>query len=154
MNQQLNGIGQAGQRGPGRRLRWWTVPVAIVGMFCAAWPVAAWIHRQDPETDQSRRDFMRSKLMYMQNIMEGIATRDFVLIRKGAEEVERITHAGEWLVSDSPEYKHMSDDLRTIAGKLIKAADGKNLDAAALRFSDMTINCMDCHDYSRAHQLY
>lgn len=109
---------------------------------------------QDPETDQSRRDFMKTKLMFAQNILEGLSTRNHDLIRRGASEIERITQAEGWLVSDTAEYKHLSDDLRTIATRLVKAADEKNLEAAAFRYFDMTTNCMDCHDYSRAHRIY
>jgi hypothetical protein len=116
-------------------------------------PFATWVSGQDQD-EISRRDFMRTKLMYSQNIMEGLTTRNFKLIKQGAEEINTITKATGWLVADTKEYAHYSEDLRDIADKIAKAADEKNLDAAAMRYFQMTANCIDCHDYSRANKFY
>ncbi len=137
------------------RLPGWLTGVALLGLVAlAGWPVAGWMATQDPETDQSRRDFMRTKLLFCQNIMEGITTRNFALIEEGAAEVRKITEAEQWLAADTAEYKHFSEDLRGIADRIAAAAREKNLDAAAFRYFDMTANCMDCHEYSRAMRIY
>ena len=109
-------------------------------------------HSMGQEQDQdsvSRRDFMRMKLNYTQNILEGLTTRDFGLIISGAEEVERITHAEAWNSNDFADYQKISDELRSVAKHLKKAGQNSNLEAAALRYFELTMKCMDCHQYLR-----
>lgn len=103
---------------------------------------------QDPDS-LSRRDFMRMKLNYTQNILEGLTTRDFGLIISGAEEVERITQAEAWNSNDFADYQKISDELRSVALHLKKAGQKSNLEAAALRYFELTMKCMDCHQYLR-----
>jgi len=109
-------------------------------------------HSMGQEQDQdsvSRRDFMRMKLNYTQNILEGLTTRDFGLIISGAEEVERITQAEAWNSNDFADYQKISDELRSVAKHLKKAGQNSNLEAAALRYFELTMKCMDCHQYLR-----
>lgn len=109
-------------------------------------------HSIGQEQDQdslSRRDFMRMKLNYTQNILEGLTTRDFGLIISGAEEVERITQAEAWNSNDFADYQKISDELRSVASHLKKAGQKSNLEAAALRYFELTMKCMDCHQYLR-----
>ncbi|MFN9881391.1 MAG: hypothetical protein ACK557_23210, partial [Planctomycetota bacterium] len=69
--------------------------LCLLGLVLAGWLALSGSsigQEQDPDS-LSRRDFMRMKLNYTQNILEGLTTRDFGLIISGAEEVERITQA-------------------------------------------------------------
>ena len=122
------------------------VVIAVVsGLFLSR-------HSMGQEQDQdsvSRRDFMRMKLNYTQNILEGLTTRDFGLIISGAEEVERITQAEAWNSNDFADYQKISDELRSVAKHLKKAGQNSNLEAAALRYFELTMKCMDCHQYLR-----
>jgi hypothetical protein len=122
------------------------VVIAVVaGLFLSR-------HSMGQEQDQdsvSRRDFMRMKLNYTQNILEGLTTRDFGLIISGAEEVERITQAEAWNSNDFADYQKISDELRSVARHLKKAGQNSNLEAAALRYFELTMKCMDCHQYLR-----
>ena len=122
------------------------VVIAVVaGLFLSR-------HSMGQEQDQdsvSRRDFMRMKLNYTQNILEGLTTRDFGLIISGAEEVERITQAEAWNSNDFADYQKISDELRSVAKHLKKAGQNSNLEAAALRYFELTMKCIDCHQYLR-----
>jgi hypothetical protein len=122
------------------------VVIAVVaGLFLSR-------HSMGQEQDQdsvSRRDFMRMKLNYTQNSLEGLTTRDFGLIISGAEEVERITQAEAWNSNDFADYQKISDELRSVAKHLKKAGQNSNLEAAALRYFELTMKCMDCHQYLR-----
>jgi hypothetical protein len=121
------------------------VIAVAVGTLFARYSVG---QEQDPDS-LSRRDFMRMKLNYTQNILEGITTRDFGLIISGAEEVERITQAEAWNSNDFADYQKISDELRSVASHLKKAGQKSNLEAAALRYFELTMKCMDCHQYLR-----
>lgn len=125
--------------------------LCLLGLVCAGWLAFAGPsigQEQDPES-LSRRDFMRMKLNYTQNILEGLTTRDFGLIISGAEEVERITQAEAWNSNDFADYQKISEELRDAAEHLKKAGQKSNLEAAALRYFELTLKCMDCHQYLR-----
>jgi hypothetical protein len=121
------------------------VIAVVAGTLFARYSVG---QEQDPDS-LSRRDFMRMKLNYTQNILEGLTTRDFGLIISGAEEFERITQAEAWNSNDFADYQKISDELRSVASHLKKAGQKSNLEAAALRYFELTMKCMDCHQYLR-----
>jgi hypothetical protein len=52
-----------------------------------------------------------------------------------------------WFVLDTHEYKEFSKAMEDSANQLIRAANEKNVDAAALRYFDLTLRCIDCHRY-------
>lgn len=117
----------------------------VVGILFSRYSVG----QEQDQDSLSRRDFMRMKLNYTQNILEGLTTRDFGLIISGAEEVERITQAEAWNSNDFADYQKISDELRSVAAHLKKAGQKSNLEAAALRYFELTMKCMDCHQYLR-----
>ena len=99
------------------------------------------------ETAVQRRDFMRTKLMYTQNIFEGLTTRDFGLITQGIEEVEQVTQAQQWIAIDNDAYRRLTSEFNSSVQKLKAAAESENVDAIALRFYDMSTRCIDCHQH-------
>ena len=121
------------------------VVVMVVGVLFSRYSIG----QEQDQDSLSRRDFMRTKLNYTQNILEGLTTRDFGLIISGAEEVERITQAEAWNSNDFADYQKISDELRSVASHLKKAGQKSNLEAAALRYFELTMKCMDCHQYLR-----
>jgi hypothetical protein len=95
----------------------------------------------------ARKQFMRGKLISNKKIVEGLSLKDFALVREGAEGVNALVKGQHWFVLDTLEYQDYSKDMEQAAQKLIKAADDKNMEAAALRYFDVTLNCIDCHRY-------
>lgn len=124
-----------------------TILMAVIGGAIGTGVVLR-AHAQD-EDSKARRDFMRAKMMYSSNILEGLTNKDFKLIEESANEIIGITSAEKWLVVDSMEYRRQSAELKTAAEKLKKEAKNKNLEGAALRFFDMTLKCIDCHENIR-----
>ena len=122
-------------------------------------PVA--VQDQDDEQGGKKRNiretvrqvFMRGKLDSNKKIVEGLATNDFSKIEQGAAEIEALVKGQHWFVLDTDEYKEYSQGMQSAASRLKKAAQKKNMDAAALRYFGMTMNCLDCHRYieSRRH---
>lgn len=104
--------------------------------------------RQD-EDSISRRDFMRTKLMYTQNIFEGLTTRNFNLIQKGIEEVHRVTEGAMWVQIDNDDYRQLNEDFIRRIKRLQAAAETQNIEATAMRFYEMSTSCIDCHNHLR-----
>jgi hypothetical protein len=93
--------------------------------------------------------FMKAKLTHTKNIVEGLATEDFELIAKNAQEVALLSQAATWQVLQTKEYLRHSNEFRRSADALKKAAEEKNLDGATLAYLQMTMNCVNCHKYVR-----
>ena len=96
---------------------------------------------------EARQLFMRGKLMNNQKIVEGLSLKNFDLVREGAAGVEALVKGQHWFVLDTPEYRRHSEDMTMAARKLLAAAEDRNIDAAALRYFDLTLTCIDCHQY-------
>lgn len=127
------------------------IGVCLVGLMIGGWFAAnrgLTAQEQDPDVI-AQRDFMRTKLMYTQNIVEGLSTGRFALIASSADEIQRITEAGIWTANNTPEFVRWSNELRETAGHLKKAADKGNLEAATLRYFELTLKCIDCHQHLR-----
>jgi hypothetical protein len=73
--------------------------------------------------------------------------KDFALVREGAQGVTALVKGQHWFVLNTPEYNDYSKNMEQAAQRLVKAADNNNIEAAALRYFDLTLNCIDCHRY-------
>lgn len=104
---------------------------------------------QDDENAVQRRDFMRTKLLYSQNIFEGLTTGNFALIKEGIEEVQGITEGEEWVAIDNDLYRKLTEDFKTTTRRLSEAAESGNIEAVALRYYQMSTSCIDCHKHIR-----
>ncbi|MGI9516905.1 MAG: hypothetical protein ACR2NP_07675 [Pirellulaceae bacterium] len=96
---------------------------------------------------EARQMFMRGKLMNNQNIVEGLSLKNFDLIQEGATAVVGLVKGQHWFVLDTPEYRRYSEDMTMAAQRLHDAAKDGNIEAAALRYFDLTLTCIDCHLY-------
>ena len=135
--------------------------IVLVSMAAAAnsWPVpqeqtpmpddeTITLPEQDPDSI-SRRDFMRTKLMYSQNIFEGLTTGDFNTIETAIKEVQMVTEGEQWVAIDNDQYRKLTEEFKTTVQRLAEAAKSKKIDATALRFYAMSNSCIDCHKHIR-----
>lgn len=104
---------------------------------------------QEPGEELTLEEFMQIKLLRSQDVMEGMATRDFTLISEAARDLQRLTEASKWAAHNSPEYAGLTTEFQTAIGRLQRAAKEENLEAVALRFYDMSTRCIDCHEHLR-----
>lgn len=98
---------------------------------------------------ESRRDFMRTKLLFSKNIFEGLTTGNFNLVNEGIEEVQRVTEGSAWVDVDDERYQKLTSEFKTTIKRLKEAAATKNIDATALRYYQMSTSCIDCHKHIR-----
>ncbi len=129
--------------------------LVIVIMGCCTAIGFAWVQARQDEQQQDdqrrveRRDLMRAKLMYSQNVVEGLSTKNFKLIADAAKEIEQIMRSDVWQPKDKAEYERLNGELRMAADRLQAAAKKSDLEASALRYFDLTLSCIDCHEYLR-----
>lgn len=97
--------------------------------------------------------FMRAKLDACSSILEGLTTEDFDLIEKGAKQLQAMSAAEEWRVSNDAIYRQHSGEFRRIAEQLEAKAKEKQLDGAALAWMEATMNCIECHRWARAQMI-
>ena len=105
------------------------------------------VDQREQILQEARQQFMRGKLSSNQKIVEGLSLKNFAMIRDGAESVTALVKGQHWFVLDSQEYKDYSKDMEQAAQLISNAAEDKNLESAALRYFDLTLTCIDCHQY-------
>lgn len=139
---------------PTARFAGWTCLLAAV----IALPLFA-TSADDPSPGQADRNdekvtrFMRAKLAASRNVLEGLTTEDFDKIEQGARRMLVMSRATEWQVIGTETYGRHSADFRRDAERLIKKAEVKELDGAALVWMELTISCINCHKHVRSTQV-
>ncbi len=124
--------------------------VAVAAMAGNAWMLA--MAADGPPKPDKVAVFMRAKLAHSQNVLEGLATEDFDLIERGAQELALASLDSNWQVLQTEDYVRQSAEFRRSCGTLRDAAKAKNLDGAALAWMDVTLKCVQCHKYVRDEQ--
>ena len=133
--------------------------LAALMLLCTSWAVFAQTPKR-PSTDSKEKSkanikandasaFMRLKLEHSQKVLEGVALEDFASIKQHAQKLGSLALDENWQVLQTREYRDYSGEFQQISGRLSKAADEKNLDAAALAYVQLTLNCVNCHKHVR-----
>lgn len=97
--------------------------------------------------------FMRMKLDASQKILAGLALEDFELIQEGAAKLEEMSAAEKWRVTNDPFFREHSADFQKIAKRLAKNAKEGKLEASALTWLEATMQCIECHKWTRANLI-
>lgn len=97
--------------------------------------------------------FMRMKLEASQKVLAGLALEDYELIQEGAAKLEEMSSAEKWRVSNDPLFREHSVDFQRVAQRLVKNAKEEKLEAAALSWLEATMQCIECHKWSRANLI-
>ncbi len=134
---------------------------AVIGTWSGVRPASGQTQPEDPaehapRTAQEQKDlshFMRLKLKASGQILEGLAVEDYGLIQTGARQLNRMSQAEKWRVSNDPIYRQFSSDFQRITEMLVEAAEKNNLDQAALKWMDATMSCIECHRYARGMMI-
>jgi hypothetical protein len=105
-----------------------------------------------PTRAPTRAQFMRKKLEFAKNVLEGLTTEDYALVAKNAKGLRLLSQAAEWEVPTIPDvenYLAYTVEFQRITSDMAKKAEAKNLDGATLDYVRMTTNCVNCHKYVR-----
>ena len=117
---------------------------AIAVVAVGLWSALVLSRQSDPlET------IMQRKLEYAHNLLHALILEDFDAMDRNAERLQRLSEASNWNVLRTHEYTRHSSEFRRTVDALKKAAQEKDLDAAALAYVEMTLKCVQCHTYVR-----
>lgn len=104
------------------------------------------------QQQRTRAEFMRQKLVFASQLLEGLTVENYDLIEKNARSLKRLSMAAEWEVPGIPhveEYLPQTAEFQRLCDEIMKAARERNLDGATLGYTRLTLNCVNCHKYVR-----
>jgi len=93
---------------------------------------------------------MQSKLDRSKDVLGGLATENFDAISRGAKAMRDLGALEGWVRADTPRYKAQLNVFYYANDALIKASQDRNLDGAALAYSQLTLSCVNCHKLVRS----
>jgi hypothetical protein len=104
----------------------------------------------DTRTDEQEPSFwMRKKLDYSQNILAGIATADFDKIVQNAQAMQALSKIEGFVRGRTPGYRTQLQIFEESTKEIVHQASRDNVEGAALAFTQLTINCVNCHKQLR-----
>jgi len=120
-------------------------------------------HGQDKEKDKpkesqkekspsDRRVFMRQKLEFSKQVLEGLTIENYETINKNAKALRRLSQASEWEVPTIPnatDYVTFTAEFQRLCEELALKSKEKNIDGATLAYLRLTMSCVNCHKYVR-----
>ncbi len=125
--------------------RWWHARTALwisILFVCVA-------TTDGQDAAKKKESVMRKKLTAAQKILEGVAVNNFAMIETSAKALIKASQDAAWQVLKTPRYELYSDEFRRGAREVIKAAQAKKTEAAALGYVQITLTCVKCHEYVR-----
>lgn len=93
--------------------------------------------------------WMKKKLDYSQEILAGLATADFERIDKNAGLMKGLGKVEAFVRGRTPGYRAQYQIFQEATDELGRQAAKKNVDGAALAFTQLTISCVNCHKQLR-----
>ena len=95
------------------------------------------------------KEFMRKKLTASNQILEGLVVDDLSLVVSGSEALLKMSTAEKWRASNDIIYLQHSRDFRNSVETLRNKAKKQSIDGAALAWVDVTMSCIQCHEWVR-----
>ena len=126
----------------------------IIAFVAFAFVLAVNGEQEEQKTAQTEKTtvelLMRDKLTHTQAILDGIVTEDYVKIVEHAKLMGLISRATTWHVIDNDDYRSRSKRFQQISSRLLDSAKKKNQGAVTLQYLQLTISCIECHQYMRS----
>lgn len=95
--------------------------------------------------------WMQKKLEYTQHILSGLALEDFDQIGRSAQAMQRLGKLEAFVRRhDTDAYRTQLRVFQFANEELIRLAADKNIDGAALAFTQLTLSCVNCHKQLRS----
>jgi hypothetical protein len=124
---------------------------ALIFLVLGSVPLSL-IRAQQPSPARSRREFMRQKLDFSKEVLEGLSLEQFASIERGGKALKKLSEAAEWEVPTIPnatDYIAQTTDFQRSCDDLLKQAKARNIDGATLAYLKLTMTCVQCHKFVR-----
>jgi len=134
-----------------RRRRWSLAAALFLLAGLIAVPGRDPSHAGQPEK-HTRSEFMRQKLEFSKNVLEGLSLEDYAMIEKNAKALNKLSQAAEWevpIIPNATDYVGMTTEFQRYADDLTKNAKQHNIDGATLAYLKLTLSCVQCHKFVR-----
>jgi hypothetical protein len=130
------------------------IRLLYLGLPLLACLILAWnaTRAGQPVQKHTRAEFMREKLNFSKDVLEGLALERYATIEKAGKALKKLSEAAEWEVATIPDvtdYVMLTTDFQRHADDLVKQAKAKNIDAATLAYVKLTMSCVQCHKFIR-----
>jgi hypothetical protein len=107
----------------------------------------------EPAAPDHASDWMKQKMAFSRNLLSGLATADFEVLAINARQLKSLTEFEDWVRGRKPEYLPgygaQLKEFRDATDQILRMADQKNLDGAALGYFQLTLSCIECHKVVR-----
>lgn len=101
--------------------------------------------------DKNPSIWMKKKLDYSQNILAGVTAEDFDKIADNARAMKGLGKFEAFVRSRNQAYSRQLQIFNEVNDEIIRQADNDNVEGVALAFTQLTINCINCHKALRQH---
>jgi hypothetical protein len=108
------------------------------------------------DSEQQRKDLSRvmaKKLKHSQELIAALAVEDFDRLADNARSLKAIGEETLSRVSPNLAYVKYSAEFTTLADELARRAKEGNLNGATLSYVRLTINCGECHKFTRDERI-
>jgi hypothetical protein len=125
------------------RIQWHRAAYLSPILVIAGALATAWGQKSEP-----RAAFMRQKLEFSRNLLEGLTREDFPQIAKSAKALKALSEAALWADSKpglEPRHRQLSVEFQELTDEIAAKAGEKNLDGATLGYLQLMANCVRCH---------
>lgn len=95
------------------------------------------------------KDLMLKKLASSNLILRGLVTDELTLVTKGADQLLTMSNHEKWRASTNMMYMQHSQEFRRSVEQLKSKAEKQSIDGAALAWMDVTMSCIQCHQWVR-----
>src|SRR5262249_49572599 len=138
-----------------RTMRTMAVPGALTTlalMLITVWGTTLPAGGQEPR-QENLKQIMIHKLKHSQFLIEGLAMEDFALIRDHAGELKRIGEDSLKRISPNLTFVKYCAEFVSVADELQRRAKEEDLNGATLSYMRLTINCVECHKFTRDNRI-
>ena len=128
------------------------VTAAVLALVSLPFVPALSTGRASQQKKQNRSEFMRRKLEFSKNVLEGLSLEQYPMIEKNAKALKVLSQAAEWevpMIPNATDYVALTSEFQRFTDDLVKAAKQGNIDGATLAYVKLTMNCVQCHKYVR-----
>jgi hypothetical protein len=96
--------------------------------------------------------FMRQKLGYSEKIVEGITLENYSLVISNGVQLRLMTKSNVWMELKSSVYLEKTGHFQTDVTAMLDAAGASNTPVLLKAYTQVTADCVDCHQCFRPDQ--